>query len=877
MTLRKRTLLTISLTLAALIIVLFLVTRTIIQSGFKKIENELVQGFSDVENADARRNVQRVTDALKLRIENISVKVSDWAQWDDSWVYMQDRNKKFLDANVNTDALASLKLNMILFYTEKGVPAGGMAYDLEKEEEVPVPESVTRFLSPDCYLLKHESVESDKNGLILLKEGALLIASRPIRKSDDTGPIRGSILFARWFDAGEIEGLAHVTHLALTFYRMDATDIPEDFQKARACFTDKDPICVTPLADSVIAGYTTIADMQNAAALLVRVDIPRDIHRQGLSTLAAILKSGNVTLLSLVISIVVTGLILGFVILMLLERLVLSRLARLSGTAVEIGGSGDFSGRIEDTGTDEIGKLGGSLNHMLEALESSHLQMKARTAEMRLLMNTVPAGLLSMNEHYVVNPEFSLSAGRILGRTDLAGKPFAALLGLSGDRADDAVKLQEYLDVLRQELTSEDTIAELNPFDQLSYTRDSETRWLRTRYYLIRRDNGLPHHIMAVLEDITEEKQLEAQVVKSQRENLQLKAIAEDPDLFREFLAETRQILARLDGIAQTVSPAEDCQERLNEVYRGAHTIKGVAGSFGLFTVAEQAGRFEDSLEKLVAARVPVTVQDTETLRASLHELTLSFEAVVDSCKKILGDDITTTAGIFLRISLEELKRHITDIQAMPVDETLKDKMVLRLKEEILRRFRLLRTVPAKKGLARSIKIVAGLKERLGKCANFRFEGQDTLIDCETAHELNTPLVHLLRNAFDHGIESPETRLEREKSMEGEVFLNVRQEDDHLSLMLSDDGRGLEPELIKAVALKKGIISEMEAKRLSPQQSLALIFRPGFTTLETVTEVSGRGVGMDAVLTSVRNKLHGEIHVDSLPGKGTQFTIRIPA
>jgi two-component system chemotaxis sensor kinase CheA len=213
----------------------------------------------------------------------------------------------------------------------------------------------------------------------------------------------------------------------------------------------------------------------------------------------------------------------------------------------------------------------------------------------------------------------------------------------------------------------------------------------------------------------------------------------------------------------------------------------------------------------------------------------------------------------------------------MEINGSLKEKMVLQLKEEILRRFRQLRAVPAKKGVARALKIVPGLMERLGKNAVFRFEGQETLLDCETASELNTPLIHLLRNAFDHGIELPETRMERGKPVEGEVLLNIQREENHLSIMLSDDGRGLDPERIRAVAYKKGMISEVELKRLSPQQSLAIIFRPGFTTLESVTEVSGRGVGMDAVLNSVRNKLHGEIHVDSILGKGTQFTIRIPA
>jgi two-component system chemotaxis sensor kinase CheA len=175
------------------------------------------------------------------------------------------------------------------------------------------------------------------------------------------------------------------------------------------------------------------------------------------------------------------------------------------------------------------------------------------------------------------------------------------------------------------------------------------------------------------------------------------------------------------------------------------------------------------------------------------------------------------------------------------------------------------------------VKIVPGLIERLGKDTEFRFEGQDTPVDCDVARELNTPLVHLLRNALDHGIESSEDREATGKQRQGMVTLGVARQNGHLAVTLADDGQGLDGEKLRKAAIRKGLLTPEEAERLTPEEALELIFRPGFSTAEQVTDVSGRGVGMDAVLDSVRVKLAGDIRVESLIGQGTRFTITVPA
>jgi two-component system chemotaxis sensor kinase CheA len=186
--------------------------------------------------------------------------------------------------------------------------------------------------------------------------------------------------------------------------------------------------------------------------------------------------------------------------------------------------------------------------------------------------------------------------------------------------------------------------------------------------------------------------------------------------------------------------------------------------------------------------------------------------------------------------------------------------------------------VPAKRGIAKALKLIPGLNARLQKDIVFSIHGEEIPIDCEIARELNTPLVHLIRNAFDHGIEiDPDERLKQGKTSEGHVELIISSNSETLTIEVSDDGNGIDPEELKNTALRKGMLTSSVAARMSRDELLALIYKPGFTTTDVVSDVSGRGVGMDAVITSIKEKLHGTITILSTVGKGTRFILNIPS
>ena len=172
-------------------------------------------------------------------------------------------------------------------------------------------------------------------------------------------------------------------------------------------------------------------------------------------------------------------------------------------------------------------------------------------------------------------------------------------------------------------------------------------------------------------------------------------------------------------------------------------------------------------------------------------------------------------------------------------------------------------------------RIARDLARQLGKDVELALIGEETEVDKTMIEDLADPLVHLVRNAVDHGVESPADRLAAGKPAKSIVRLEARQEGDHIVLIIADDGRGMSPERIRAKAIEKGIIKEEEANTLDDRQSLNLIFLPGFSTMAQASAVSGRGVGMDVVKTNIQ-KLNGSVEIRSEPGKGSVFIISLP-
>lgn len=186
-----------------------------------------------------------------------------------------------------------------------------------------------------------------------------------------------------------------------------------------------------------------------------------------------------------------------------------------------------------------------------------------------------------------------------------------------------------------------------------------------------------------------------------------------------------------------------------------------------------------------------------------------------------------------------------------------------------------MRMVPVGKLYQKAPRIVRDLSREFGKKIKLVVKGEETEIDRGIIEELNDPLVHMIRNSCDHGIEPPGERLKTGKSEVGTITLDADQEGNAIVLKIGDDGKGMDPEKLKAKAIDKGILTEEQASQLTKRDALQLIFRPGFSTAVKVSSVSGRGVGMDVVRTNIQ-KLKGIIEIESEIGQGSTFVIKLP-
>jgi PAS domain S-box-containing protein len=355
MKLRTTTLIIISTTLVGLVGVLYATSSTILFSSIRKAEEQ-----------NTRQIVKGVLNVFGQTQNDFSSRFADWSAWDDTATFIQDGNQQYIQANLLPEALTNLKVNLALLMKPSGQIVFGTGFDQNSKQKIPIPEALRSHLTPNDLLLQHSQPKSNHTGILLLPQGPLLVTSQPIVNTKGEGPIRGTIIFGRNLDDEAVHKLSKITRLPLTVYNLNADQMPADFQAVRASWSEKVPIQVHPLNEQTMAGYAVLPDIYGKPALLLRVDISRDIYKQGQSSQRY-----------LMLSVLVVGLIFGGITLLLLEQLVLSRLTRLSADVKQVATSGDPSQQVLVTGQDELSTLASNINKMLEALDQARHQEHA--------------------------------------------------------------------------------------------------------------------------------------------------------------------------------------------------------------------------------------------------------------------------------------------------------------------------------------------------------------------------------------------------------------------------------------------------------------------------------------------------------------------
>lgn len=464
MSLRTKTLLIIGLVLLGLLLAMFFIAQNVLLTSFAQLEDQAM-----------RQNIQRAENALDDELTRLSRANRDWSQWDDTYQFIEDSNEDFIVANMDDVFLINLGLNLMVFVNGDGEIVYSKAIDLEAGEETALPEGLNAHFPPGSPLFVHPSNDSTVTGLVVLPEGPLLVASRPIIDTAGTAEPRGSLIFGRFLDAAQIETFSNSLRLPIQMALVDDAGLPDDFRAALNELTMDAPVEVKALNADNVAAYALVDDVNGQAALLLRVAQPRDIYAQGQSTLSF-----------LVLLLVVAGLVFAAGIIMLLERAVLRPLTRLGESVSSVTRSGDISARvIVPSVGGELASLGRDINRMLDALEQTQRHANESSYRLSAIVQSAPIMLWAVDE----KGAFTLLEGKGLDILKIDGR--AAV----GKKAADVFKnVPQIWDEMRRAQSGQ-TIESLVPVAE--YTFD-------TRYTPLRDAEGKVVGLIGVATDITE-------------------------------------------------------------------------------------------------------------------------------------------------------------------------------------------------------------------------------------------------------------------------------------------------------------------------------------------------------------------------------------
>lgn len=304
--------------------------------------------------------------------------------------------------------------------------------------------------------------------------------------------------------------------------------------------------------------------------------------------------------------------------------------------------------------------------------------------------------------------------------------------------------------------------------------------------------------------------------------------------------------------------------------------------TFGLYLDTDDLGRVDAELDSVGQISATAVEDVTDDIVSDIgsdgsSDAAAEDEHSVDEIKSVRVDvdQLDDLHGLVEQLvtSRIKLRRAVEDENMDSAEETLNelDKITGSLQNTVMD----MRLIPLKKVVGKFPRMVRDLSRELGKEVDFEIEGEEIELDRTILTEISDPLMHIIRNSLDHGVEAPETRVENGKPRQGNVTLRASRERDHVVIQVEDDGAGLDVDGIKKTAIENDVRSADELEMMDNSEIYDLVFHPGFSTTDEVTDTSGRGVGMDVVHDTV-TRLDGSVDVDSTPGEGTTVSLRLP-
>jgi|GEM_PF-1979976 Chemotaxis protein histidine kinase and related kinases len=482
-----------------------------------------------------------------------------------------------------------------------------------------------------------------------------------------------------------------------------------------------------------------------------------------------------------------------------------------------------------------------------------------RTQALRNLLDNAGQGFLSFGTHLLIHDEYSSECSRLFG-TDITGVKFSQLIFPHDEQQENFLA-----SLLNKLLSTSDPLLREVYLPLLPTEITVEDKCISMEYKLIDSDEHMPNSCMVILTDMTNHRTLESQI--EQERNL-LKMVVKVILNYTDFIQGVKDYGNFCESqLFEILETPESLPDKVAEIFRHFHTLKGNFSQLGMNYIVEQLHQLETNivdLQKLLPEK-DLTLQDVKDFFAEFDLLSW-LDIDLEGLKDILGQDFFSQED-----ELVISKTRLTEIEKK-IEKLLSPNECKILIPELRR----LRHKPLEQLLKSYPEYIYKLADRLEKSVYPIIIQADTvLVDPDQFYDFTKSLVHVFRNAVDHGLESADERLELGKDQYSTINCILTHSDSNIHLSISDDGRGIDVEALTRKAVQNGTMSQQEVDQLSPQEAVQLIFTDGLSTKNEATELSGRGVGLAAVLSELK-KLGGTLNVTTELGKGTQFDFYFP-
>jgi PAS domain S-box-containing protein len=367
--LRQKTLLIIGLTMFAAVGSLFLISRVLLLRGYARLEENF-----------ANQNLDRAASALTNELNTLDRITSEYAAWDQTYAYVLGTNPGYVKSEFPAPTFQELQVSFVIITDNSGRKLLSKGFNLAAGGEAPVPDGLGENLKTSSLLINHKTVTSRVMGILMLKNGPVLVDSRPIVTSDAKGPIAGALIMGRELDSAEVKHLSEMIHIPLFIERLDHGNLSTKFRTSSSTVSERPLVQIHALDQDSLDAHEELNDIYGQPAIILRIILLRTIYEQG-----------RTTLLQFSLLLLAAGLIFGAGTLYLLERVILSRVANLSDGITHIGASGNLSARLEVRGKDELAYLGTAINSMLEDLENAQTEQHQGRTRLGVLMEKMPA------------------------------------------------------------------------------------------------------------------------------------------------------------------------------------------------------------------------------------------------------------------------------------------------------------------------------------------------------------------------------------------------------------------------------------------------------------------------------------------------------